>query len=575
MSWADRILALVQVGDFLQAIELTRSYYTGEAPGNRIGLPADQSAMQQLVGSKLRELMLASANYAFSEDRLTDQTHVTDDGRGVDRTSLFENIVGTCARACVALDDFDFLYEDLYERYHSWGISSIFLRQLEPFVLDSTINYVPPRITQRIIASHAEKGNLEDAERLIWHIDPQCLDIDQAIHLCREHNMWDALIYVFCAALHDYVSPIVELLALIRRLQRYRLRSTTQNGDGTDMEALIPQAYKLFQYLADVLSGLMFPSQTPIQPQAATAAKKEIYTFLFFGRSSVWPKGEGGKLVLTTIEEDGVEPTYPYLRLLLRFDAEAFLHTLDVAFEDSFLNDRSSNVSRLVIVKILLELQSSTDLSPADITFINIFIARNRPKYPQYLDLISTSALQNVLIGLASDPDQSTQEDRQLAAEYILSVYTPHHTDYIISLFHDAKFHRILRRWFRQDQQWNQLLKTYIDDPNIEATELFGAAADVFASAEREKQPAIRKQLNAVFVESLNQLLGSSIMDTASLVDRFVPEEHVKALGLLGSDSPHKQFAYLRALMEPGLACEEQSMPLQAPSKNIRQPEKE
>ncbi len=567
MSWADRILALVGDGNFLDAIDLARSYYVGEAPGNRIGLPSDVGAVQQIVGQKLNELMLASANYAFSEDRLTDQTHTSADGRGVDRTSLFEGMVVTCARACVALGDFDFLYEDLYERYSSWGISSIFLKELEPFILDGVIHYVPPRISQLIITSHAEKGRLDYAERLIWHIDPLCLDIDQVIVLCKAHNLWDALIYVYCAALHDYVSPIVELLDLIRRIHRSRRSSSSED----DMELLVPHAYKVFQYLADVLSGLTYPSQLAIQRAEALVAKRAIYDFIFFGRAAVWPPGEGGKLVLTADKDGGTEPTYPYLRLLLRFDSEALLHALDIAFEDSFLNDRTNNVSRLVIVKILLEIQNSSYLSSADITFINIFIARNVPKYPQYLDLVSPSALQNVLVGLASDPDPGTQEDRQLAAEYLLSAYTPHQTDRIISLFLSAKFYRILRTWFRSEGRWSELLRAYIDDPDVHVSSLFGDIDKVFKlSKTHHTNPS---ELVDIVLDALPHLLDSSITDTASLVERCLPEHHSRVLRVIGEEAPHKQFAYLRALIEPGLASQEQSVPLRARSSHLGEAE--
>ena len=87
LTWADRILSFVEKGDFLSAIELTRSYYVGEAPGNRNGLPDKPEELRDVVGEKMRELMDASAHYAFSEERLTDETHVTPDGRGVDRTA--------------------------------------------------------------------------------------------------------------------------------------------------------------------------------------------------------------------------------------------------------------------------------------------------------------------------------------------------------------------------------------------------------------------------------------------------------------------------------------------------------
>ena len=113
LTWADRILTFVSHGDFLSAINLTLTYYTGKARGNRNGLPDNPDEVRTVIGGKLQELMFASASYTFSEERLTDSTHVTPDGRGVDRTDLFEGLVVSCARACIALDDFDFLFEDL------------------------------------------------------------------------------------------------------------------------------------------------------------------------------------------------------------------------------------------------------------------------------------------------------------------------------------------------------------------------------------------------------------------------------------------------------------------------------
>ena len=103
------MLSFVENGDLLSAIDLARTYYTDEAPGNRNGLPDDPELRKETIGQKMQDLMQASARYAFSEERLTDATHITPDNRGVDRTDLFEGLVRTCARACIALDDFDFL----------------------------------------------------------------------------------------------------------------------------------------------------------------------------------------------------------------------------------------------------------------------------------------------------------------------------------------------------------------------------------------------------------------------------------------------------------------------------------
>ncbi|KAI8993990.1 Golgi CORVET complex core vacuolar protein 8-domain-containing protein [Trametes punicea] len=536
LTWADR--------DFLSAIDLTRSYYVGEAPGNRNGLPDDPEKLKEVVGRKLRELMSASARYAFSEERLVDSTHITPDGRGVDRTELFEGLVTTCARACMALGDFEFLFEDLFGHYDNNGIAGIFLRQLEPFMLNGEIRHVPPRITQRLIALHDEDNRPDLVERLIWHIDPDCLDINQAITLCQRYQLYDALIY-------DYMSPVVELLGLVRRVQQWRKQraetSEMSSGpmDEQSMEPVILNAYKIYPFIADTLTGLTYPSEEPLPEEEAFRAKKDVYTFLFHGRSSVWPEGEGGKLVLTSDEENGVEPTYPYTRLLLRFDPEAFLHTLDLAFEDTYLNDDTHGVSRFVIIKILLEILASRDLSQEEKTFVHIFIARNVPKYPQFIQ-IQPSILHNILIGLTQDPDASTREDRQLAAEFLLSAYTPHESERILKLFKDAGFYRILRSWYKHEKQWPQLLGTYLEDSDLSPHELFTSVHDVVKAAKRTNKGRLPQAVSDKLLQSLPTLLLSDIANTAALVDEYLPESHEAALQALGPGADHERFCYLQ-----------------------------
>lgn len=559
LTWADRILSFVEEGDFLSAIDLTRAYYLGTAPGNKNGLPDDPRQLKQVVELKMRELMSASTRYAFSEDRLTDATHITPDGRGVDRTSLFENLVATCARACIVLDDFDFLFEDLYQHYDDWGITRIYLRQLETFVLDNDIRWVPPRITQRLVAMHADDNRPDLAERVIWHIDPECLDINQAINLCQKYRLYDALIYVYTRAMKDYVAPVVELLGLVRKVMQYRRerpmkvaqRPMDAEKQDQEIEPAVLDAYKLFPYLANVLSGLTYPSEEPLDAEEAAQAKRDVYGFVFNGRSTSWPAGEGGKLVLTAEEEGRGEPTYPYCRLLLRFDAEAFLHSLDIAFEDAHLNDEPHSTDRLIYIKVLLEvIKSQPGLSPGDVTFVYIFIARNVPKYTQFIQM-APSSLSDILIGLATDPDPNTREDRQLAAEYLLSVYTPDDSDHILQLFEQAQFYRILRSWHRQEGQWAPLFLAYLRDTDVHPAELFHSVNEIAKTACRGNKGAFPEDLLSTISDSLLDLTNVNIMETALFVDTHAPQLHEKALESLGPKGDHARFAYLRYLLAP------------------------
>ncbi|CAE6416364.1 unnamed protein product [Rhizoctonia solani] len=544
LSWADHLLNCVKSGDFIGSIDLAREYYTRTAPGSTYGLPPDP---RSIVGPKLLELMTSSAQFAFSEQRMREGSGANSD------PTLYPRLVEACAKACVAMSDMSFFYDDLWEDYAEHGIGAIFLGTLIPLVLDNTVpSNVPPIVSQRLVVHCDELGEHKRAEKLIWHIDPECLDVNHAIGLCKRHALYDALIYVYNAGLNDYVSPIVEFLSLIRDIQKRRREDSGSEALETYLEEAVPNAYKVYDYLNNILTGLSYPSKRRMD-NGADQAKASVYSFLCFGRSSTW----AGKLVLTAEEDGGVEPPYPYLRQLLRFDAEALLNSLDLAFEDSYLNGPDEAVSRQVIINILLDVlasplaSGSSNLSASATGFIRIFIARNVPKYPQFIH-ISPSALHRILVALASDSDSETREDRQLAAEFLLSVYNPTGESELRELFKRAGFFRILRSMYRTEKQWVSLAEAYLQDPSVGAHELFTNLDQLIERTRAQKDRF--DEIVGLIRNYLHPLVQLGLIQTAYLLDKFAPTLHIHAVELLKAE--HLRFKYLRALVQPHLAWE-------------------
>jgi len=201
-----------------------------------------------------------------------------------------------------------------------------------------------------------------------------------------------------------------------------------------------------------------------------------------------------------------------------------------------------------MIVTILLDILSSGDLSPSDTTFINIFIARNVPKYPQFIQ-VGPSVLHNILIALATEPDVETREDRQLATEYLLSAYTPHDGHHLLQLFEDAGFYRILRSWYRHEQQWGPLLTAYLHDPELRPSELFSGFEEVIGSSTRDKKKQVPGDVVDVLTASLSEILHADILAAAALIDKHVPQLHETALGTPAMADDRDQFIYLNYLV--------------------------
>lgn len=546
--WNDRVLANVHRGDFLAAINLALAYYKGRAPGNTINLPDDPEGRRDVVGTRVRELMRASLDWAFSEERMRDDTHFSADGRGVDLTSLFEGLATACIDACLAMDDMDFLFDDTYEHFASVGIQGIFLTRLEAYVFEGRISEVPPNVVQALIAMHDDKEEYAQAESVIWHIQPHSLDINQAVTLCEKRGLWDALIHVYTRAMGDFVAPIVKLISVVCDVQRHRHdRPSLVGDDFADEERLAPDAYKLYAYIANVLSGLWYPSGETMRDADGIRARNAAYGFLFSSCNLYWPEGSTD-LVVTEQDDDGMgEPAYPYLRLLLRFDTEAFLHAMDIAFEDPYLNDPSSAINRQSIINLMLDVME-TDFHSSDVTFLHIFVARNLPKYPQFI-FLPPSTSHRILVSLAADPDQSTREDRQLAAEYLLSAYTPHDADEMLARFEQAGFFRILRAAYRRDRKWAPLIDTLLKDPEADDS-VFANLDEIIISSRPGGTGFVTTEVTRAVEDALPHLFDVSVRQTARFIDRSVPGLHDAAIDAL-EGSEHKQAAYLRCLLDP------------------------
>ncbi|CAK9786811.1 hypothetical protein CC85DRAFT_286504 [Cutaneotrichosporon oleaginosum] len=548
--WNDRVLASVHKGDFLGAINLALAYYEGRATGNTIGLPEDPASRRDVVGTRVRELMKASLEWAFSEERMHDDTHFSADGRGVDLTSLFEGLATACIDACLAMHDADFLFDEAYEHFANAGIQSIFLTRLEGYIFEDRVSEVPPHVVQVMIAMHDQQGEYGLAEAIIWHIAPNSLDINQAVTLCEKHELWDALIYVYTRAMGDYAAPIVKLIGIvcvIQRARRDRPSLVGDSGERSDVEErLAPDAYKLYAYVANVLSGLWYPSGEQMREIDATRARTAAYGLLFSDRTVEWPEGSNELVRTDQSDSGGFEPAYPYLRLLLQFDTEAFLHAMDMAFEDSYLNDPSRAINRQTIINLMLDVMDD-GFHSSDVTFLHIFVARNLPKYPQFI-FIPPSTSHRILVSLASDPDQSTREDRQLAAEYLLSAYTPHDADQMLSRFEQAGFFRILRAAYRRDRKWGALIDTLLRDPD--ADDGVFASLDEIITSSKMSLGVVPDEVETAMSNALPHLFDLSVRQTALLLDRSLPTLHDLAIQTL-DEAEHKQAAYLRCLLDP------------------------
>ena len=557
-NWADRLLALMDEGSYIGAIELATSYYTGGGEKVTVGLPEDDTARHKMVQERLLEMMSASLTYAFGEnkdaiDKQVDQVQV-------------EKLAAACITACASMDNLDFLFEDVYDWYQDGNMQGVFLETLEPHILEDEVEIVPPTALKDIVNHYTDRDLHSRLEVMLCHLDSRMMDIDQVTSLCKKNSLWDALLYVWSQAFNDYTSILADLLDL----------AVQSNGLTTDRSTRVvdlSSVSKVFPYLSYILTGRIYPTGKEMLEDQAFTAKADIYHFFFPVNDSSSDKFPGS-------QNHKVSAPYPNLRKILDYDAPSFLSMMNEAFEDSFLDGQHyqaadgqtqrlteeqtlvTHVGRSRIVTILLQVLTIPNYEPEDTIYLDMFVARNFSKFAhtQFIQLPGND-LHKVLERLCQYPDADIAEDCQLSVEYLLSVYQPPDLPLVIPLLTEARFYRVLKSIYRTDKQYAKLLQTCLDD--------FENPDEVFQCIEDCLKPNARlnkKQLDdfrAVIIAHASELVLADPAKAASITELYAKDLHGTMLLALEDDEP-AQLQYLRTVLEPSNQDENDRKALQS-----------
>lgn len=535
-NWADRLLAYMEAGDFVAAIRLATSYYRGDAEKLTVGLPEEDDSRHSVVGERLQEMISASLKYAFGRNQEASAERL--------ETNQLEDLADASISACICMADHDFLWDEVYNWYEENDSEGIFLDVLEPFVTEGAVRSLPPAALKSLINHYSTNHTSSRLEELICLLEPETMDIEQVTTLCKQHNLYDAFIYVWTRVLGDYIGPLEELSELAGRVTD-PLINRESAGEGATSN--YTNAMKMFPYLSFIFTGRVYPTGDEMGEEEATKAKTSLYRYLFSG------SGEPGP---------GTKDSFGGVQAILKFDASSFMSMLNEAFEDGFLNDSTDLTNgeslqvmnagglafnRQYIISILLEVMSTSDFGPMETIYLDMFIARNLPKYPQYI-LLSGTTLHQVLLRLCQYPSEELAEDCELSVEYLLSIYQPPDVQSLIPMLQDAQFFRILKSTYRSEKQYADLILVYLKDQN-ERDSVFTCIRDCLrpAAGLTTKQ---QRDVVQVMGSHARELVAINVSKAARTVQAVAPSLHQTFLRALESDE-YKQFHYLVTLLEP------------------------
>ena len=499
-SWKDRIDYFVKQNLFLEALQLALSFYEDRAKAV-INLAGNRRKRRKYIAEEIAEVLQAYIDISLTVN--CPKTH-----NEALLAEYFSSLVPICVKYCVATNNLKLLFGEIYDRFSEEAVSkTVFLEGLEPYILDDKITMLTPVVMQDLVEHFETTMQLKKLEACLVHLDVTAVNLHHMVKLCWTHALYDLAIYVYNKGMNDFISPLEEMLAILRSLLKSKHElSINESAVG----------YKILVYISYCLTGRQYP-RGMIADEDVAKVKREVFECLIAKRNKNSVEGE---------------LTHPNLRTLLEFDTREFLNVMSIAFEEPEFNVDHAEMGqvskRQKVVDILLQLMvTNTLFSPTQVGWLFTFIARQMAKFERSIR-VNKLLFEQVLEYLSNPDDDSRHEERQQALLELLSAGGLRQFDdnRIITLAESAKFYQVCELLYEKNRQYAKVLSCYTRDDARKAqsftyiNELL--SADSFTDLERnEMQDAI--------LNSLNDLMAIDSFKMADLIVSFFPQclEHV------------------------------------------------
>ncbi|XP_013387109.1 vacuolar protein sorting-associated protein 8 homolog isoform X2 [Lingula anatina] len=484
-NWTERIDVLVRQGRTRDALSLAYSFYQDKAKAV-VGLLGGLQKRRQVVADKMMELL-----YKFVDKAVT--TDCPESGKMEELEEYFQSVVPVCVDYCLLLGKTEVLFSAIYDQFSLDPTArGVFLECLEPYILSDQLTHITPVVMKAFIDHYQSRGMLQSVEACIVHMDVGSLDIHQIVILCWKHGLYDAILYVYNHGMREFVTPLEELLRI--------LRAAVSTGKQLTNDE-IRLGNKLLVYISCCLAGRAYP-MGDIPEDIVQSVKDSVFHCL---------------TALHTKDGAENEAMYPQLRTLLLFDTREFLNVLALAFEEAEFNTRDGVHKRQRVVDILLKVMvESEGFSPSQVGILFTFLARQMARHENTI-FVDRVLFEQVLEFLSQPGDDNRHEERQQALLELLNAGGLQQFDdgRLLHLAENAKFYRVCELLYERRREFDKILSCYWRD-QARKHQAFSYVKNIMTSEAFSTEEKLKVQSEAL--SHLEELVSIDSKKTAQMV---------------------------------------------------------
>ncbi|CAI4054608.1 CORVET complex membrane-binding subunit VPS8 SKDI_01G0710 [Saccharomyces kudriavzevii IFO 1802] len=459
VSWSDITLRHILKGDYLGSLEFIEYLLQPYCPmAHLLKLNNDTEERVKQLMEPFYNLSLAALRFLIKKDD-------ADYDKVYQLLMVVVRVFQRFSKRLDSIPSLDVFLEQGLEFFESKD-DAVYFEVVANIVAQGSVTAISPALFKSIIDYYAKEENLKVIEDLIIMLDPATLDVDLAVKLCQNYNLFDLLIYIWNKIFDDYQTPLVDL---IYRISNQSEKCVIFKGPQA------PPATTIFDYLTYILTGRQYPQNLGISPSIKCAEiQGKLTTFIFSGYSIKWPLDSKQKLYICKNPKE--EPAFPYFNLLLKSDPNRFLAMLNEVFEASLFNDdndmitligESESVSRQYVIDLLLDVMKTTEHCDEVRALVAIFIATSISKYPQFIK-VSNQALDGVVNTICSSKVGGIFEISQIALESLLPFYHSKTTENFILELREKKFNKVLFNLYKSENKYSNALSLLLQTEDVE-----------------------------------------------------------------------------------------------------------
>ncbi|KAG5874977.1 hypothetical protein JTB14_026378 [Gonioctena quinquepunctata] len=419
----------------------------------------------------------------------------------VDKDSLTAAI-----NCCVKLGKIDILCNELLEAVSTdQNNQDWYYMLLTDHICTGTLKELSPSVAQ-IMVKYLEEKDLHLLENVLLSLDMACLDLHQVLKICKSSKLYNAWIHITTKTLRDYTSPLVEFL-----------------------DELTPENHKLgntmLVYVSSCLAGLGYPTGN-IPEKEIPRVKHDILRCLE---------------TIHSIKSKPDEPTYPYLRALLKYNIRECLNVVELSFTEVEFAGEMGLLQRQRLVQILLQIVTPSEFSESQIINLACFVLRLVISNKLDIDQQMLNVIIKSLTQVGNSLSLRDHTEREQAWLDLLNANKLSHlkVSHLLDLALNSKCYKVAEHLYELQGDYSNILNCYLKDPE-RGPEIFNYILNYINVGER----CIQQQ----FLVNFKELVTISSEKVGEVVTEYFPDL-IEELCVMLEDSFDLQYEFLRQII--------------------------